>query len=146
MWFVGLWGVLNWPLVESSAWYSLYIFCERAACFVWDVFLDHFSHPEPIAFLFKYSAVVSSASLCFVLQLLWSGTQLTPTLFSLWMCSSSPVSPMERSRQGPALPRATEVSACMSLSPKRYDALLHKKNFTLFPILYSLSLNLSLSD
>ncbi len=119
------------PCWVSNLVLFIYIYFFYEGCFVWNVLSDHFSHPEPIAFLFKYSAVVSSASLCFVLQLLWSGTLLTPTLFSLWMCSSSPVSPMERSGQSPALPRATEVSACMSLSPKRYDALLHTNLFNL---------------
>lgn len=103
----------------------LYLFFHESSI-LYGLFPDHFSHPpKAFAFLFKYSAVVSSASLCFVLQLLWSGTLLTPTLFSLWMCSSSPVIPMERARQSPALPKAVEVSVCMSLSPKRYDVLLH---------------------
>lgn len=102
----------------------LYLFF-RESSILYGLFSWSFLTPQAFAFLFKYSALVSSASLCFVLQLLWSGTLLTPTQFSLWMCSSSPVIPVERARQSPALPRAMEVSVCMSLSPKRYDVLLH---------------------
>lgn len=129
------------PCWVSSLVLFIYLYLFFHEVYFYGLFSWSFLTPQAFAFLFKYSAVVSTASLCFVLQLLWSGTLLTPTQFSLWMCSSSPVIPMERAKQSPALPRATEVSVCMSLSPKRYDVLLHTSLRCPYPDAFLLSLN-----